>query len=140
MKIAAGIVCAGLAVALCGCHRDIQNPEAVRQGVLRYLAKRQDLGAMDVSISSVSFRSDEADAVVHFQSKSNNARNAGLDIKYILTRSGNEWVVKGRSGMGASGANPHGDMGAGGANPHGDMGGAGAAPALPPGHPAIPNK
>lgn len=123
-----------IALALCGCHRDIQNEEAVRQGVMSYLAKRQDLSAMDVSIRSVSFRSDEADAVVHFQAKENTAANAGIDIRYVLNRSGNAWVVKGRSGMGASGSNPHGDMGAAGG-----AGGTGA-PALPPGHPAIPSK
>jgi hypothetical protein len=118
---AAGAAC--IAVILCACHKNIQNTEAVRAGVMTYLAKRSDLSAMDVSIASVSFRGDEADATVHFQAKNTTGAGTGLDMKYILERSGNQWVVKGR----------HGGMGAG-ANPHGDMSGSG----LPPGHPAIP--
>jgi len=132
MKTAVAAAMACLVITLCGCHKDIQNQEAVRQGVLRYLAKRTNLSAMDVSISSVSFRSDEADAVVHFQSKSSNAPGSGLDMKYILVRNGNQWEVKGRAGGTAGGANPHGDMGGGMMNPQGGAG------ALPPGHPPIP--
>ncbi len=116
---------------LCGCHRDIQNTEAVRQGILKYLAKRADLSSMDVTVANVSFRSDEADANVHFQAKGSSAPGSGLDIRYILVRRGNEWEVKGRSGMG-TGANPHGT--AAGMGAHGGMG---SAPALPPGHPPI---
>ena len=119
--LAASAAC--IAVILCACHKDIQNTEAVRAGVMTYLAKRSDLTAMDVSIASVSFRGDEADATVHFQAKSTNGPGTGLDMKYILERSGNSWVVKGR----------HGGMGAG-ANPHGGMSGS----RLPPGHPPIP--
>ena len=130
--VATALVC--LACTLSACHKDIQNQEAVRQGMLRYLAKRGDLSAMDVSIASVSFRSDEADAVVHFQSKNANGPGSGIDMKYVLVRNGSQWDVKGRAGGPARGANPHGDLG-GAANPHGDMG---AAPgALPPGHPPI---
>jgi len=115
---------------LAACHRNIQTTDAVQQGVMKYLATRQGLSAMDVSVVSVSFRENEADATVHFQAKGSNNPASGIDLKYILERHGNEWVVKGRSGMG-QGANPHGGMGG---NPHGGTG----MPALPPGHPAIP--
>jgi hypothetical protein len=121
-----------LIVALAGCHKDIDNSEAVRQGVMNYLSKRSGLTAMDVSIASVSFRRDEADATVHFQAKGSDSAASGIDMHYILERKGNEWVVKGRTGMGR-GANPHGDMGGAGANPHG------GSMALPPGHPAVPS-
>lgn len=126
MKKAAAAGVATIAVLLCGCHKNIQNTEAVRQAMMKYLAKRADLSAMDVSIASVSFRGDEADATVHFQARNSNAPGTGLDMPYILERSGNQWVVKGhRGGMGS------------GANPHGNMGGMGTGQ-LPPGHPAIP--
>lgn len=52
-----------------GCNKDIQNQEAVRQGVMSYLSKRSDLLAMDVSVTSIAFRQDGATAQVHFQAK-----------------------------------------------------------------------
>lgn len=51
------------------CSHGLDNKEAVRQGVMNYLAKRTDLLAMDVSVTSVAFRQDEATATVHFQAK-----------------------------------------------------------------------
>ena len=122
-----------LIIALAACHKDIDNGEAVRQGVMNYLAKKSGLSSMDVTITSVSFKKDEADAVVHFQAKGSSAPGSGLDIPYILERKGNEWVVKARAGS-VRGANPHGDAGGMGANPHGA-----GTPALPPGHPAVPS-
>ena len=137
-----GLIATALAafIVLAACHKDIQTTEAVQAGMTKYLAGRSGLSAMDVSVTSVSFHDNEADAMVHFQAKGSTNVNSGISMKYVLERKGNEWVVKGRPGMGG-GANPHGDA----ANPHGDMGGMGAnphggtMPALPPGHPAIPS-
>jgi len=117
----AAVVCLSV---LCACKKDIQNEQAVRQGIMNYLAKRSDLSSMDVTISSVAFRQNEADATVHFQAKNSNAPGTGMDMSYVLERKGNEWVVKGRTGSNAS----HG-MGSG-------MPSGGGA--LPPGHPTIP--
>ncbi|HTW67880.1 MAG TPA: hypothetical protein VME17_24870 [Bryobacteraceae bacterium] len=137
-------------VLLCGCRKDIQNTEAVRQGVLNYLSKRPGLLDMDVSIASVNFQKNEATADVHFQAKGNTSPNAGMNMQYVLERQGSQWVVKGRTGANAS----HGENGqppsaapqpgtspgaldgmpaipgAGGASGGGSV-------ALPPGHPAI---
>jgi hypothetical protein len=123
---------------LSGCKRDIQNMDAVRQGVLNYLSKRSDLLSMDVSIANVTYRQDEATATVHFQAKGNNTPGSGMDMRYVLERKGNDWVVKGRAGGDAHGQG----MGAvpPGAQPSGS-GSIGAMPqTLPPGHPAIPSK
>jgi hypothetical protein len=117
---------------LTACHKDIQTTDAVQRGIMNYLSKKGGLSAMDVSVTSVSFRENEADATVHFQVKGSTDAASGISMKYILERHGNEWVVKGRTGV-ATGANPHGDMGGMGQNPHG-----GGMPTLPPGHPAIP--
>jgi hypothetical protein len=135
------LIAAALAatLTLAGCHKDIQTTDAVQRGITTYLASKPGLSAMDVSVTSVSFRQNEADATVHFQARGSTDAASGISMKYILERKGNDWVVKGREGV-ATGANPHGDA----ANPHGDMGGMGAnphgggMPALPPGHPAIP--
>jgi len=128
-------------VALAGCHRDMQNEDAVKRGVMDYLSTRQGLNiaSMNVSVGSMVFRANEVDATVLFTPKGSEAGQAGqaMSIRYVLERKGDRWVVKPRAG---GGQNPHGGMGA---NPHGEgMGtpefGANPAGALPPGHPALP--
>ena len=135
-----------LATLLLGaCKKDIQTEDAVRQGILNYLAKRSDLSSMDVTVTKVSFRQNEADATVHFQAKNSNAPGTGLDMGYVLERKGSDWVVKGRAaGMGHGGAmqgaeSPHG-AGAPGMPTPGQMPTPSQMPAsaLPPGHPAVP--
>ncbi len=120
-----------LLLALAGCSHDIRNENAVRQGVIDYLTSRSNLNvaSMDVSVTSVVFRRDEADATVSFSAKGSNGAG-GMTMHYLLERKGDRWAVKGRAD---SGQNPHGGAGA---SPHG--GGMPPAGALPPGHPAIP--
>jgi hypothetical protein len=122
-------------VLLCGCEKDAHSQDAVRQGVMTYLSKRADLLAMDVNVTSVSFRQDEATAQVHFQAKGNSSPAAGMNMQYVLERKDGQWVVKGRTGSGAA----HGASGPGvnsvprqGTLP-GSLDG---MPALPPGHPS----
>ena len=122
VKAVTAVLCAS--ILLLGCKKDIQNKEAVRQGVIDYFAKRQDLSAMDVAVSSVSFRQDEADAMVYVTPKGSPGAG-GMQMKYLLERKNNRWVVKGRSGSAGGDANPHG--------------GSLAIPqGLPPGHPSLP--
>jgi hypothetical protein len=129
----------GLFLALClvGCKRDIQNTDAVRQGVLTYLSKRSDLLSMDVSVTNVIYRDNEATATVHLQAKGSNSPGSGMDMRYVLERKGNDWVVKGRAGGEAHGQGMAAPPGA----PSEGPGSIGAMPqTLPPGHPAIPSK
>ena len=110
---------------------------------MNYLAKRTDLLAMDVSVTSVAFHQDEATATVHFQAKGNNAPGAGMTMDYVLERKGSEWAVKGRVGGGPAHAGmPQGapESGAGsiGAMPNTGAGSIGAMPTMPPGHPSVP--
>jgi hypothetical protein len=121
---AAAISLAAL-VLLAACSRRMDTSEAVRQGVMDYLATRSNLniGAMNVDVTAVSFRQDEADATVSFTAKGTPA-GKGMSIRYTLARQGGKWVVK--------------DKPENGVNPHGAAGGA-AGPAegsLPPGHPS----
>jgi hypothetical protein len=134
-------------VLLAGCNKDIQNQDAVRQGVMSYLSKRSDLLAMEVSVSSIAFKEDEATAQVHFQAKGNDSPAAGMTMQYVLERKGSQWVVKGRTGAGAS----HGASGPGvntvpgQGNLPGSLDGMPRIPtpegagssSLPPGHPAV---
>src|SRR5580704_936441 len=132
-------------VLLCGCATDAQSQDAVRKGVMSYLSKRSDLLAMDVSVTSVSFRQDEATAEVHFQAKGNSSPAAGMTMQYVLERKDGQWVVKGRTGSNAAhGANGPGENSvAGQGNLPGALDGMprvpapGAAQALPPGHPTV---
>jgi hypothetical protein len=136
--LVAGALGLSLLLSLVGCKRDIQNTDAVRQGVLAYLSKRSDLLSMDVSVTNVIYRDNEATATVHLQAKGSSAPGSGMDMRYVLERKGNNWVVKGRAGGEAHG---QGMAAPPGAPPDGSPGSIGAMPqTLPPGHPAIPNK
>jgi hypothetical protein len=100
-------------LGLAACSRDIQNEAAVRQGVMDYLSTRSNLNVsqMQVEVTSVSFRQNEADATVSFRSKGG-AATSGIEIRYTLERKGGRWVVKGR-GTGAHGQMPMPGMPAG---------------------------
>lgn len=116
-----------LALALlAGCSKNIQTNEAVRAGVIKHLSKNSglNLAQMDIEVTSVTFRDNEADAVVGFKPKGAGA--SGMSMRYTLERQGNEWVVKKKadSGMG------HGMMPPSSQPPAAEGG-------LPPGHPPM---
>lgn len=132
----------GVTIALLsGCKKNIQNKDAVRQGVMNYLSKRSDLLAMDVSVTAVDFAKDEATATVRFQAKGNNAPAGSMTMQYVLERKSDQWVVKGRAGSGSPHGGAPGGMPPGGMPPGGMPGGAGSMGAMPqtmpPGHPAV---
>ena len=123
-------------VLLVSCGKDMQNQDAVKQGVMNYLSKRSDLLAMDVSVASVAFREGEATAQVHFQAKGNSSPAAGMTMQYVLERKDGQWVVKGRTGAGTS----HGASGPGVNSVPGQgtlPGSLDGMPALPPGHATV---
>lgn len=115
------------------CKRNIDNQEAVRQAVIDYLAKRSNLNvsAMNVDVTAVTFRSNEADAVVAITVRGASPGQP-MSMRYTLERQGDQWAVKSKAEAGGS---PHG---AGAASPHG-----GAEPPasgeLPAGHPTVPS-
>jgi hypothetical protein len=117
---------------LAGCHRGVESNDAVRQGVLDYLAtKGMTPAAMDINLTAVKFNGDKADATVSFAAKGSGAGQ--MSIQYHMELKDNKWVVVGRQDAGQHGAGqmPAGAPPPGGAapmeNPHG--GGAMAAPA-----------
>ena len=126
------ILCVALGLSILmlgGCKRNIQNNDAVKQGVMTYLAKRSDLLSMDVNVVSVSYHQDEATATVRFQAKGNNAPGSGLTMQYVLERKGNQWTVKRKAGEG---------HGMAGMPQEGSGGSIGAMPeTMPPGHPTV---
>ena len=91
----------------------------MKQAVLDYLKSRGNIGlnmdAMDIQVSTVSFREKEADAKVEFVPKGGPA-GSGMSMSYKLERDGDKWVVKSKAMSGVPG------------------GAGGAIPELPPGH------
>jgi hypothetical protein len=113
-----------------GCQKNIENKEAIKQGVVDHLAKRSDLMAMDVRVDGVQFKGKEAEALVYLQAKSGPmAAGGGMQMKYTLDRQGAHWVVREKK----SDAPHGGSMPMPAPEPE-------ATPALPPGHPALPGK
>ncbi len=119
-------------VALTGCSKNIDNLEAVKQGVIKDIAKGVSVGSMDVNVASVSFRGKEADAVVTFAPKGGKPM---MSMNYTMERKGDEWHIKARAS---------GDIQKHAAQQAPAAGSAGAAPPingtepLPPGHPSMP--
>jgi hypothetical protein len=129
---------AGLLAIGCA-SKNVQSEAAVRQGIMNYLNGRSGLSvsAMQIDVSSVTFRQNEADALVSFRPKGDTSSAAAMQIRYTLERKGDAWVVKGKG----AGADAHSAMpGAGmGQMPPAGMGQMPpAAGALPPGHPSAP--
>ena len=115
-----------LIFCLAGCHRGVESNDAVRQGVLDYLAtKGMTAAAMDINVTSVKFNGDKADATVSFAAKGTGAGQ--MAIQYHLEQKNNKWVVVGRTDANQHGAGAVPQSAAPGMdNPHG--GGAVAAP------------
>lgn len=100
------------AVFLAACSKNIDNTEAVKQGVVDYLKQRAptmglDMSAMDVNVGAVSFEKDVARASVSFVPKGMPAGSGGMNMDYVLERKGDKWAVKGRQ---VSPGNAHGDQ------------------------------
>jgi hypothetical protein len=121
------------AVILGACSKDIQNKQALKEGVVEYLNANMsktglDMSRMDLDVSGMTFERDQARATVVFRPKGS-TEGAGMTMSYSFDRKGDKWVVHGRQD---SGVNPHG---AGGPGSLPSPGADGAGVALPPGHP-----
>jgi hypothetical protein len=131
---------------LASCAKDIQNSEAVRQGVVDYLKQRSgeigiNMDNIDVTVTNLSFEKDVARASVSFSAKGG-PPNGGMSMSYVLDRKGDKWAVRGRQ---TSSGNPHGGGQAlPGTQPlPGGVGAPGDQPVgqpLPPGHPSVGSK
>lgn len=140
-NLAVARLTAGAALLLTACSHNIDNGDAVRQGVIDYLRARTaqtglDVDLMQVDVTAVSFMKDEARATVYFRPKG--VAQGGMQINYTLDRKGDKWVVRGK---GSVGDNPHG--GAPGTTelpPGHPSGNAPPDGALPPGHPSVGSK
>ncbi len=113
---------------LTSCAKAPQTKDAVKQAIVDYLAKRDDMMAssMDVEVVSVDFKEKEAEAVASIGPKG--SPGSGIKISYTLEAEGVKWVVKKKPGAApAATTNPH-------SAPAPTDGGGG----LPAGHPPVP--
>ena len=118
--------------ALSGCNRASQSQEAIRAGVIDYVATKVNIGAMDVDVTSIDFKGKEADATVTFRAKGADPAS-GLQMRYTLEQKSGKWVVKDKAQAGGA---PHGAAIAPGGEPASPHGSGGGGP-LPPGHPRL---
>ena len=126
-----------LILSLAACNGAKKNNDAVRQGVIDYLAsKGLNIQGMDVSVTNLELNGSQADATVAMTPKGGSPAQ-GMSMKYHLEEKGGKWTVVGRQDTGAS---PHGGgavppAGAVTANPHGGAAASGKMPSpddLPP--------
>lgn len=137
-NVKSAVICLA-ALLLAGCSKNIDTPEAVKDGILKDIAKKVDVASMEVNVDSVSFREKEADAQVSFTPKGM-ARAQSITMNYVLERQGDEWHIKSRT-MDMHGKQAPGQNGGQAALPPGHPG-VSAVPnpgtPLPPGHPQVP--
>ena len=131
-----------LSLALAACNSARKNNDAVRQGVIDYLAQKGlNVQGMDVTVTNLETNGSQADASVSITPKGGNP-SQGMSMKYHLEQHDNKWAVVGRQDTGAT---PHGGgmppAGAGTENPHGGgaMPPAGAPGAAPGGAGKMPS-
>ena len=94
-NVKSALICLA-ALSVAGCSKNIDTPEAVKEGVIKDIAKKVDVGSMDVNVDSVSFREKEADAKVSFRPKGAPGSQA-ITMNYVLERQGDEWHIKSRN-------------------------------------------
>jgi hypothetical protein len=111
------------------CNRENHSNEAIRQGVLDHLKSSSvNLAAMDMDVTTVDFKGDNADVTVTFKPKGG-PPTAGMALHYRMQEKGGRWSVLSIQDSGHSGSvppgmtNPHGGGVAapGGSSPHGAM-------------------
>jgi hypothetical protein len=123
------VVCPVICVSACflaACAKNIDTPEAVKEGVIKDIAKKVDIASMDVYVDSVSFREKEADAKVSFAPKGA-GRTQSITMNYVLERQGDEWHIKSRDMQGSH------------TQPAAHPGPVEPGAPLPPGHPTVPS-
>ncbi len=121
-------ICAAvlLLFSLAACNRGLHNNDAVRQGVIDHLSKAGlNVKGMDITLSSVQFNGNQADATVSITPKGGSPAQ-GMSMNYHLEQQGSLWVVTGRKDAGGS---PHGGGAMPGAMPPGANPHAGGAAA-----------
>ena len=115
---------AALVLCLAACNRGNTNRDAVRQGVIDFVAARGlNVQGMNVEVTSLQFNGLRADATVEFTPKGGPA-GSGMSMQYQLEQQGSKWVVTARKDAAGHGAGAMPPNSAPNESPHGSMGAA----------------
>ena len=130
------LLCATLLIAG-ACKSKMDDKEAIRAGVIRYLGSRNTLNvsAMDIHVTQASVNGNQAEAQVEIRLKNGPPDGASMKLSYNLEKRGEDWaVVKSQPAGGTMQHPAPGEMPPGGLPPgHPKVNG--AAGQAPPGHP-----
>jgi hypothetical protein len=119
-------LCAVALLFTSGCQsKSKDQTEAIRAGVMQYLASRNmfNMSNMEVKVASTTVSGNEAQARVEVHAKGTDPSSI-MQIDYALEKQGNDWVVTKTSGMGGGLQHPAPGQG----SPNGS---------LPAGHPNV---
>lgn len=105
----------GIAVMLAGCNR-AHSKAAVQAAIDAHLKERPGLALanMTTDVRDVKFDGDRATAQVAFQSKQ--VPELKVEVRYVLRREGDRWVVESSTPVGRMGEDLHSAGGASSAN------------------------
>ena len=107
------------------CKSKVDDKEAIRAGIINYLASRKTLNvsAMDINVTQATVSGNQAQAQVEIRLKNGPPDGASMKLSYDLEKRGEEWaVVKSQPAGGTMQHPAPGEMPPGG---------------LPPGHPNV---
>jgi hypothetical protein len=107
-RIASLLSIVGLLVLFGGCKKQESDEDGIRSGINQHLAslKTLNLDAMDMNITNVFIRGNEAQAQVEFKPKTGAAQGAGMQIAYSLQKQNGLWVVQNTQALGVSTQHP----------------------------------
>ena len=130
-----------LLLAGCAAANKTDTIEAVKAGVIKDVSKGLNVASMDVTVGSVTFRGNEADASVSFAPKGVAVpKDQLVTMNYVMEKKEGEWHIKSRA-SGHAGAAQGGMSGMPGGHAGGTETGAdpgmGGGTAMPPGHPPV---
>ena len=91
-----------------GCGKQQTNADAVRAGINEHLnsLKTLNLGAMDMTVTSVSIQGDQAQAQVEFRPKGGSPTGAGMQVAYSLQKQDGKWIVQNSQPIGGTMSHP----------------------------------
>jgi hypothetical protein len=108
----------GLLLFAAACKSKPDDKEAIRDGIIKYLASLNTLNvnAMDIVVTDASINGNQAQVQVDVRAKNGPADGASMKLSYRLERRGEDWAVVKSRARGGSLAHPGlGEMPPGGA-------------------------
>jgi hypothetical protein len=115
----------GILIITLGCKSKIDDKEAIRAGVIKYLTSLNmlNINAMDIKVTQATVNGNQAQAQVEIRAKSADTAGSSMQLNYSLEKRGYDWVVLKSQPAGGSMQHPA----PGSMSPNG----------MPPGHPTV---